>query len=132
MQPGRRWRGSRLNGRTLTPEFVAALTKFLAGKQLLPYTRHVEFRHDTPLAEQIRAFARARLIIGNHGAGCVNVVFAPAKAIFVELEEVIFPCYQNMAERLGLRYIRASQRSEHRSRLFSHLREELAKQNRWL
>jgi capsular polysaccharide biosynthesis protein len=37
------------------------------------------------VAEQIRAFSRARVIVGPHGAGLTNLVFAPREALVVEI-----------------------------------------------
>ncbi len=38
-----------------------------------------------PLAEQVRAFAEAKLIVGPHGAGLTNIVFAARNATVVDL-----------------------------------------------
>jgi capsular polysaccharide biosynthesis protein len=38
-----------------------------------------------PLGEQVRAFAEAKLIVGPHGAGLTNIVFAASNATIVEL-----------------------------------------------
>ena len=37
------------------------------------------------VADQIRAFSRARVIVGPHGAGLTNLVFAPRDALVVEI-----------------------------------------------
>ena len=37
------------------------------------------------VADQIRAFSRARVIVGPHGAGLTNLVFAPRGALVVEI-----------------------------------------------
>ena len=116
--------------RSLTPKFLAALGQLLEAEGLLPVTRLVEFLPSTPLAEQVQTFATARLIVANHGAGCTNVVFAPSEAIFVELEPILFPCYRNVAERLGLHHIQGSQQPEHRSRLFRQIQKTLMEQQR--
>jgi capsular polysaccharide biosynthesis protein len=38
-----------------------------------------------PFAEQVRLFSRARVIVAAHGAGLTNLMFAPAKAVVVEI-----------------------------------------------
>jgi capsular polysaccharide biosynthesis protein len=38
-----------------------------------------------PVTEQIRAFSRARVIVGAHGAGLTNLIFAPPGAFVLEL-----------------------------------------------
>lgn len=40
---------------------------------------------EAPVTEQIRAFSRARVIVGAHGAGLTNLIFAPPGAFVVEL-----------------------------------------------
>ncbi len=37
------------------------------------------------LADQIRRFSRARVIVGGHGAGLTNIIFAPPQASIVEI-----------------------------------------------
>jgi capsular polysaccharide biosynthesis protein len=37
------------------------------------------------VAEQIRAFSSARVIVGVHGAGMTNMVYAPAHASYIEI-----------------------------------------------
>jgi capsular polysaccharide biosynthesis protein len=38
-----------------------------------------------PVIEQIRAFSRARVIVGAHGAGLTNLIFAPPGAFVLEI-----------------------------------------------
>jgi capsular polysaccharide biosynthesis protein len=38
-----------------------------------------------PVTEQIRAFSRARVIVGAHGAGLTNLIFAPPGAFVIEI-----------------------------------------------
>lgn len=38
-----------------------------------------------PVTEQIRAFSRARVIVGAHGAGLTNLIFAPPGAFVLEI-----------------------------------------------
>ncbi len=64
---------------------------------------------DYSFADQIRIFSEATAIVGPHGAGLVNLVFAPEKAFVVEfsnnvLERMID--FQEISEALSLRYTR--------------------------
>lgn len=60
------------------------------------------------VAEQIHAFSRARVIVGAHGAGLTNLMFAPANAVVVEITNTKI-ChmgdFRSIAEQLGQRYI---------------------------
>jgi capsular polysaccharide biosynthesis protein len=40
---------------------------------------------EAPVIEQIRAFSRARVIVGAHGAGLTNLIFAPPGAFVLEI-----------------------------------------------
>jgi capsular polysaccharide biosynthesis protein len=40
---------------------------------------------DAPVTEQIRAFSGARVIVGAHGAGLTNLIFAPPGAFVLEI-----------------------------------------------
>jgi capsular polysaccharide biosynthesis protein/Flp pilus assembly protein TadD len=59
-------------------------------------------------AEQIAAFADAELIVGAHGAGLANMLFAPADAAVVDLNfgASPVPCYEEIARIVGQRYRR--------------------------
>jgi len=57
---------------------------------------------EAPVAEQIRAFSRARVIVGAHGAGLTNLMFAPPGAFVLEIAT---PGSVGMAE---FRYIAAA------------------------
>lgn len=59
-----------------------------------------------PLAEQIRRFARAEAIIGPHGSGLTNLLFAPRQAAVVELmpADQVNHCFWLLANGLGQRY----------------------------
>ncbi len=62
-----------------------------------------------PLAEQVRAFAEAKLIVGPHGAGLTNIVFAASNATVVDLhprDEINHALWVE-ASALGLRYAAA-------------------------
>lgn len=66
--------------------------------------KSVEILKGTPLDEQIRIFSRAKVVIGNHGAALSNLMFCPAGTQVLEFRPVSFPCYSNLAQRLGLKY----------------------------
>jgi capsular polysaccharide biosynthesis protein len=40
---------------------------------------------EMPFADQVRSFSRARMIVGAHGAGLSNLIFAPSGATIVEI-----------------------------------------------
>ena len=40
---------------------------------------------EAPVTEQIRVFSRARVIVGAHGAGLTNLIFAPPGAFVLEI-----------------------------------------------
>jgi capsular polysaccharide biosynthesis protein len=40
---------------------------------------------EAPVTEQIRAFSRARVVVGAHGAGLTNLIFAPPGAFVLEI-----------------------------------------------
>jgi len=50
-------------------------------------------------AEQVRIFAQARVVIGPHGAGLTNMVFAPHNALLIELfpDNYVNGCYWALA-----------------------------------
>lgn len=58
------------------------------------------------VAEQARLFGSAKCVVATHGAGLVNMVFAPANALLVELfhPDYIPRAYENLAAATGLRY----------------------------
>jgi hypothetical protein len=58
------------------------------------------------VAEQARLFSSAKCVVGAHGAGLLNMVFAPADALLVELfhPDYIPLAFQNMAAATGFRY----------------------------
>lgn len=59
-----------------------------------------------PLADQIRRFAQAEAIVGPHGSGLTNLLFAPSGCTVVELmpDDRVNHCFWLMANGLGLRY----------------------------
>jgi hypothetical protein len=59
-----------------------------------------------PVAEQAAMFSSVKCVVGAHGAGLANMVFAPPHALLVELfhPAIIRLTYKNLAETAGLRY----------------------------
>lgn len=59
------------------------------------------------VADQVRCFAEAELVVGAHGAGLTNLTFCPPGAAVVELfpPDYVNVCYRNLASTVsGLRY----------------------------
>ncbi|HTR40322.1 MAG TPA: glycosyltransferase family 61 protein [Pseudomonadales bacterium] len=59
------------------------------------------------VVEQARLFSSAKCVVGAHGAGLANMVFAPPNALLVELfhpDTERRPCYQHLAASAGQRY----------------------------
>lgn len=61
---------------------------------------------DSSLLQQIRTFAQASFIVGPHGGGMSNLVFAPKSARVIELfpSDRIHWCYWNLASIIGQSY----------------------------
>lgn len=59
-----------------------------------------------PLAEQVARFANAEIVVGPHGSGLTNMLFAPRSAALVELmpRDHVNHCFWLMASVLGQRY----------------------------
>ena len=56
-------------------------------------------------AEQVITFGNAEVIVGPHGAGLTNMVFAPPGATIVDLQTTqVDHCFHNLALALGNRY----------------------------
>lgn len=60
--------------------------------------------HLITLAEQIRRFSKASLIVGLHGAGLTNILFAPGAALLELIGDYGDGVYFGMAGRLGQPY----------------------------
>jgi capsular polysaccharide biosynthesis protein len=80
--------------------------------ELLQRLARLGFRAVAPgqlsVAEQIRAVSRARVIVGAHGAGFANLVFAPADAAVVEINTTLkehMTDHELLAKAAGLRRI---------------------------
>jgi capsular polysaccharide biosynthesis protein len=58
-------------------------------------------------AEQIHLFTTAETVVGVHGAGLANLVFAPAAATVIEImpDSCNNPCFRNIAAAVGCRYL---------------------------
>lgn len=67
--------------------------------------------HRFPLTEQIRRFSRASLVVGLHGAGLTNILFAPGAALLELTGDYGDGVYFGMAARLGQTYDALSCRS---------------------
>jgi capsular polysaccharide biosynthesis protein len=85
-------------------------------KQLLPYGFEVVTLGEMSFADQVQLFREAQIIVGPHGAGFTNAVFAQPGATLIEL---FSPCYINgcfwaLANACGHRYgfIVGTQRGE--------------------
>ena len=57
-----------------------------------------------PLADQVRLFAQAGVIVGLHGAGLTNLLFAPHAAVVELRGSYRDEAYRGMSARLGLPY----------------------------
>lgn len=95
--------------RTINDKMLNAVNKVAARFNMTRFVKHVEFTRDTPLSEQIRVFSNAKMVIANHGAGCSNIMFCKPGTVFLEIKPVNFPCFKNLAERLGLQRYEISQ-----------------------
>ena len=83
--------------RSLPQEFYDEAEKYL-GQRGIKYTIAVLETMD--LEEQVRLFAEAKLVIGQHGAGLSNLVASSPRTRVVEVGPVNFPCYKRLAEKL--------------------------------
>jgi hypothetical protein len=73
---------------------------------LQPYGFEILTLTGMPLAEQIRRFAQAEIIVGPHGSGLTNVLFAPRQATLIELmpHDRVNHCFWLMTNVLGQPY----------------------------
>ena len=61
---------------------------------------------ELPFDEQVLLFSNARLVVGVHGAGCANLLFAPSDGVFVELyAEPKQPFFRDLAQAKGIQHI---------------------------
>ncbi|MDB5147531.1 MAG: capsular polysaccharide biosynthesis protein-like protein, partial [Mucilaginibacter sp.] len=58
------------------------------------------------IAEQAKAFSKAKAVISAHGAGLTNIVFCKPETVIVELfsPQWIMPCYWILSNQIGLKY----------------------------
>ncbi|OYR44584.1 DUF563 domain-containing protein [Halorubrum sp. Ea8] len=68
------------------------------------------------VAEQVRLYENAEVIIGPHGAGLINMVFA-REAHVIELMNKPYPMYQHLAQLCGheFKYLRCGGEGDHSS-----------------
>jgi len=95
------------DGRALLPALRENLTAW-ADAEGAPL-HFVEPNSNMSVRDQAQLFNSASIVIANHGAACTNVVFCAPGTHFIELPEVLFPCYENLALRSGLNYHTAPQ-----------------------
>lgn len=75
--------------------------------ELLPILRHhgfeIIFSEQLTVAEQIALFAEASCIVGAHGAGLTNVMFAQPGTIIIEIFNRLlwFDCYHKLSSLMG-------------------------------
>ena len=60
---------------------------------------------EMPVAEQLRAFAEARVVVAAHGAALTNIVFTPPESAMIEIfpDDFYFDCYQELAKKIGVK-----------------------------
>lgn len=77
-------------------------------EQLLPMGFEVIEPGSLSFTEQVAAFATADIVVGPHGAGLTNIVFAPQEVQVVELGFPQYPAtfFSGMAGQLGQRFLR--------------------------
>lgn len=56
-------------------------------------------------ADQIALFSDVKVIIGQHGAGLSNMLYADPETLIIEIGYRLQPCYENLARKLGLHYL---------------------------
>ena len=113
-----------LRARFLPADVRPPHRRLYVSRGTVPHTRRVENEAElvaalTPLgfevvdpgalspADQVRAFAEAEYVVGPHGAGLTNLVFAPPGAAAVELfaRDYVNECFWALASTVeGLRY----------------------------
>lgn len=88
--------------RHLSDEFYEHLVMDLASNNLSTSIMSLE---NFNAEEQVGNFANVKVIIGQHGAGLSNMIFAKPHTLVVEIGPRYFLCYETLAQKLGLHYI---------------------------
>ncbi len=75
-------------------------------RRRLPSETIVEFDGKQPMNHQVLTFYHAKLVVGPHGAGLSNMIFAQDDVKIVEVwgEDNVNKCFANLASKLGLEY----------------------------
>ena len=61
-----------------------------------------------PHAEQIAAFARARVVVGQHGAGLTHAAYMAEGTTLIELKPFVNANFEYLAKAVGVKYVRAN------------------------
>jgi hypothetical protein len=73
---------------------AAGYKRLLNEDQLLPVIKDYGFKvleaEGLTLPEQVQAFSKAKIVLGAHGAGMTNLLFSPAPALLLELQDAKF------------------------------------------
>jgi len=101
-QPSRDIYISRGDTRTRPMENEAALIESLSRRGL-----EIVTLSGMSVADQIKLFDEARLIVGPHGAGLANIVFARSGTTLLELgqTEYVNACFLRLAQAVGVRHV---------------------------
>lgn len=93
----------------------AKLRRIVNENRLIPILKEQGFQilanEELSLAEQIKLFSQADVLVANHGAGMSNMLFMKDNSKIIELYRDISPhqefmniCYYRLAEKLGFEY----------------------------
>jgi len=94
-----------------------------------PSYRFVNLQLETmPLRAQVEAFTRAALVVGQHGAGLANLVWAARGQTVVELDDVVRDNFALLARARGARFLRYGLASAHAVVDLPHFRDWVAGQ----
>ena len=101
---------SGLGGRLALPAaFWANLTSFLSMEAI---DHSLVSLDRLPFATHVRIFASSSVVLGSHGGGLSSMIFSPPGTTVIELAVACiycaWPCYVNLAIRLGHRFHRHS------------------------
>ena len=88
-------------------------------------SRVTVFNGTESLAEMLEIFSKATLILGAHGSGLANMIFAPDNCVVVEIypNGIHDPHYLNLAPAVGLEYHRILSNGTRETALFTDLDE---------